>query len=440
MSKKVTEEEQILSPEAQNLKDQLSSVDKQDIKKSESILTSIVFYDGEKGEDVNKIKEQAIYKLGKLYGESGRTEDLMKLSKDIRPFFDSISKARTAKIVRTLIDILDTKESSPQRKSLRQMQISLCKESVEWAKETKRNFLRQRIETQLAALLLEDQQFQPALELITNLVREVKRMDDKLLLVEIQLLESRLHHSLKNLSRAKASLTAARTSANAIYCPPKFQTPLDHQSGVLHAEEKDYKTAYSYFYESFEGFNSLEDDARAVSSLKYMLLSKIMLGNPEDVQSIISGKVALKYAGKETEALKAIASAYSNRSLQEFEAAKNKYNAELTQDPIINTHLTELYDTLMEQNLCRILEPFSVVEITHVAELIKLPLSTIERKLSQMILDKQFSGILDQGQGQLIVFDESKEDKTYSSALGTINNMSKVVDTLYEKTNKLYIA
>lgn len=71
-------------------------------------------------------------------------------------------------------------------------------------------------------------------------------------------------------------MTSARTSANSIYCPPLTQSTLDMQSGILHAEEKDYKTAYSYFYETLENLVNV-DDVKGVLALKYMLLCKIML-------------------------------------------------------------------------------------------------------------------------------------------------------------------
>lgn len=44
--------------------------------------------------------------------------------------------------------------------------------------------------------------------------------------------------------------------------------------------------------------------------------------------------------------------------------ALTEYKAELRDDPIISTHLTKLYDSLLEQNLIRVIEPFSRVQVT----------------------------------------------------------------------------
>ncbi|KAI3456616.1 hypothetical protein Pfo_013279 [Paulownia fortunei] len=295
---------------------------------------------------------------------------------------------------------------------------------VQWTRSEKRTFLCQRIEARLAALLMDNHEYSEALNLLSDLIKEVRRLDDKLLLVEIDLLESKLHFSLRNLPKAKAALTAARTAANAVYVPPAQQGTIDLQSGILHAEEKDYKTAYSYFFEAFEAFNALEDP-QAIYSLKYMLLCKIMVNQADDVAGIISSpKVA-------------VADAQSKCSLKLFEIALQNYKTQLEDDPIVHRHLSSLYDTLLEQNLCRLIEPFSRVETAHIAELIELPAHRVEKKLSQMILDKKFAGTLDQGAGCLIIFDDTKTDAIYLATLETISNMGKVVDSLYVRSAKI---
>ena len=59
---------------------------------------------------------------------------------------------------------------------------------------------------------------------------------------------SRSKHTLR-IHIAKAALTASRSAANAIYVAPLLQAELDEMSGILHCEDKDTVTAYSYFLE-----------------------------------------------------------------------------------------------------------------------------------------------------------------------------------------------
>ena len=126
--------------------------------------------------------------------------------------------------------------------------------------------------------LFDSLQYSEALELISRLLMELKKLDDKALLVECHLTESKIHHGLRNLPKAKAALTASRTCANAIYVGPALQSSSDQMSGVLHTEEKDYNTAHSYFLEAFEQLDQMNDQEKAVPCLKYMMLCRILDG------------------------------------------------------------------------------------------------------------------------------------------------------------------
>jgi len=213
-----------------------------------------------------------------------------------------------------------------------------------------------------------------------------------------------------------------------------FIAKIDLQAGILHAEEKDYKTSFSYFYEAFEAFN-VADDPRAVQALKYMMLAKIMCNQPDDVNALTTARQGVKYSGRDIDALKMIAKSHKQRSLKLFESTLEQYQQEL-KDAVTGSHIKDLYETLLEQNLLRILEPFSRVEIAHVAKLIDLPIVRVQEKLCEMILDKKLQGTLDQGVGVVILFDEPPIHNTYDDALGTFKNMLQVVDMLYLKAKQ----
>jgi len=163
-----------------------------------------------------------------------------------------------------------------------------------------------------------------------------------------------------------------------------------------------------------------------------------MLNLPEDVNALLSIKLALRFAQlRDIESMRAVARAHQNRNLADFEKALQDYKKELSSDSTIKSHLAALYDTLLEQNLLRIIEPYSTVQISHIAEQVGQGTTQVEAKLSQMILDKILNGVLDQGNGCLIVFDEPEEDAAYPMAIQTIAQIGKVVDTLYAKTVKI---
>lgn len=323
----------------------------------------------------------------------------------------------------------------------REIQTKVLQDNIEWARSEKRIFLKHSLEIRLVGLLLEAKRNGAAIQLIDTLLTELKRLDDKLVLTEVHLLESRVYRNIENLPKSKAALTSARTAANSIYCPPHLQAHLDLQSGILHADDKDYKTAYSYFYETFENLSAQAEDGEggnALVPLKYMLLCKIMLNMPDDVSALLSLKFALKYSQlRDVECMRAIARAHKGRNLADFEKALREYHKELSSDSTIRTHLAALYDTLLEQNLLRIIEPYSVVEVEHVAQQVGQGRQNVEAKLSQMILDKVFHGVLDQGRGCLLVFEEAEADGTYEASIQTLGQVGKVVESLYEKATKV---
>eukprot|EP01147_Barroeca_monosierra_P008112 gene8112-772_t len=372
-----------------------------------------------------KTKENVIFKLGELLYKAGDVAGLRKLIEEVKPFLNVFSKAKGGKLFKQLLDrFVDFEAATSEEK------VQMCKDCVAWAKNSKRTFLRQALEVRLISLHLDAGEFQDCLSEIAPLLRELKRLDDRQLLMEVHLMESKAYFHLSNDPKARAHLPPAPVPTLIIHKCLYFYL---NAKGILHAQESDFKTAYSYLYEAFEGFDSVDVPSLALKSLKYMLLCKILLEESGDVPTIVTGKLALKYSGRDLDGMQAVASAALNRSLADFQRALEEYSMELKEDVVIQKHVSELYESLLERNLMRLVEPFSRVEIDHLAHLINLPVQTVEEKLSQMILDHKLHGILDQGANCLQIFEEEEQNETYEKTTATITQTNLVVDALYKK-------
>ena len=165
-----------------------------------------------------------------------------------------------------------------------------------------------------------------------------------------------------------------------------------------------------------------------------MVLCKVMNNNEDEVSNILSAKLSIKFNGVEIEAMKvvtrieftrfvllnlnsdsinslyenvqAICAASQARDVHQLDNAVQKYQPQLIDDNVIQVkdhficnfidryndfikwihfvfqeHLATLKSNLLEKNLSRLIEPFSRVEIAHIAKLIDLPEEEIEVRL-----------------------------------------------------------
>lgn len=275
--------------------------------------------------------------------------------------------------------------------------------------------MKNRIQTRLAELYFINGFHNLALENAQKTLIDLKRYEDNLGLISIQLIESKIHYATKGIAKAKAALTSVKTLCTKVYIEPKLQAEIDMHAGIIALHERDFNLSYSYFYESFDVYNltHVKKPHKALKALQYMLLSKIMGGMLDDVNSIIFGKQARNYYKPEIEALKAVSESVKEKSVASLKENIKRFESVLLNDSNIVDHLVNLQNELLEKNLIKIIQPYSNVEIEFVTSSIGLPYNEILLKLSQMILDKKINGILDQGRGSLILYEETEANVIY---------------------------
>jgi 26S proteasome regulatory subunit N6 len=386
------------------------------------------------------LQEAAILRAAQLLPEDD-AQALATFIRRLEPVWVSFPRAKSAKLIKDLLaffDRLPTASEPTHDEGCRQKseQQRLLEELIDWCERDQRAFLKQSLQLRLAELFLTQRQFTECLQLTEELILHFRRLDDKLSLVQANLLLSRAYFALKNVAKSRAALTAARTNANAVYCPPELLGRIDLQTGLLHAEETDFSPAFSYFVESLDNFCLAQQHPLGKRALKYQLLCKIMLGaRLEELDALCAGKNARHYhplEEREVQAMRAIGEAYQTRSIGRLESALDAYPDALGYDPIIQSHFAALYDKLLEQNILKIIANHERIHLATIAAQLHLEhnLAAVEGKLCQMIIDAVISGIIDQHTGYLLLLPRNEPSALFSEALNVLDNLHQSVQAL----------
>jgi len=153
---------------------------KQNSVEYEKVLFQILEADASSDdENAMAIKEDTITKLSELYVKHNDPENLKALMETFLKIFQTFPKPKTAKIIKFLL------EQGSKIQGKVDWQITWCIRLIQWCKEEKRTFLRQRIELRLINLYWQVENYQDGIDLLDPLLKEIRKVDDKLMLVEI---------------------------------------------------------------------------------------------------------------------------------------------------------------------------------------------------------------------------------------------------------------
>ena len=390
-------------------------------------------YDQVKQTKYYQIIRWTINHLSQKYRENNELQNYFKLISEIKEIKNT-NNTFLVKLTDKLISKLKKK------KELLDDVVKVCEEITKFCDETNNISMKSKIQTRLAEIYYIHEHYAKALEICNKVIFDLKRYEDNLGLIQLLLLESKIHYVTNGISKSKAALTSVKTLVTKVYVEPKLQANIDMQAGILAAHEKDFNLAYSYFFEAFDVYNIPNQKRRnkGLRAFQYMILSKIVGDHIEEVNNVVLSKQGKDYLGKEVDALRSIESAVKEKSIKLLKENIEK-NQEYFKDPIIRYHINNLHNDLLEKNLIKIIKPYSVVEIDFVAKSIGLNYQDVLNKLRQMILDKKINGILDQGKGSLIIYDVESSNPYLDKSIETFKNLEKVVEALDKKVRSTNI-
>lgn len=236
---------------------------------------------------------------------------------------------------------------------------------------------------------------------------------------------------LKDILRARSSLTAARVLAVSSYCSHELQAQIDLLNGMFICDDQQYHTAYSYFLEAIDSFKLSKDPESALLAARYFLIAKIIDRKWNEVGAFMKSKLFFPFLNDRfVMMLLKVKETCQNRDLKAYQVLLDENSKLIDTDLFIKSHLYFLYGMLFEYNILKIVEPYSNIKIETIAGILNFSNHQVEEKVRKMILDERISGTIDHVNGCIFLFDKKNVHDDYDDRMCQLDVLRDFISSL----------
>lgn len=394
----------------------------------------------------------------------------------------ALSKSNIIIVIKKSLDRIERNNSSLYER------IRIYDRLIKWSEINRRNLLKTDLEIRKIETLILLSKYTEAIELISSTNKKLKRTDDKLGLVKLYYLESKVFYLLKNLSKAKSSLTISKSTATFIFCPVLLQAKIDLLSSIYAADEKEYSISSNYIIEAIDGFTLSNETGLSILSIRYLILIKILDNKSAEIDSIIDRyKIKRNKIGRASQAgdgsnrsgsgpngsingvsepsnrlgssssgsvngsdrlstgssksdrmvtdrvidlLVSISEYVMDRDINKCKELIDSNLELIREDDFLISHLRILCDNLVDANILKIIEAYSSIDIKYIGDRLNFSLEIIEDRIRRMILDEKIKGEIDQETMSINIYRENTGSNHRVEAEEILNVLEDTIETI----------
>lgn len=368
-------------------------------------------------------KEKVVMEFVSSLAEKCEFKKMFSLITDMKAIWKDITNVRATKIIKKTLHVLPSSHFHEI--------LSFITDLINWADRENKKLLKLDLECKRINALLRLGDYKECLESIKRVLRDLKKFDDKENQIRLYICESRAFYELKDVSRARSSLTAARVLAVSSYCPHELQAQIDLLNGMFICDDHQYHTAYSYFLEAIDSFNLSKDSDSALLAARYFLMTKIIDKKWNEVTSFTKSKLFLPFLNDEfVKMLLEVKESCQSRDLKTYQVLLDEKRELIDKDLFIKSHLYFIYGLLFESNILKIIEPYSNIKIVTIAAALGFSVDQVEEKVRNMILDEKINGTIDHVSGYIFLFDRKKGHEKYDDHMSQLDVLKDFISTL----------